>query len=60
MPLPKEARWGLLQANAKQPTIGKLIDDAMLSIESSNNSLKLGTFDRLIEGGFKFFIYKYI
>src|SRR5262249_18567050 len=27
--VPKEARWSHLQNNAKQPTIGKLIDDAM-------------------------------
>ena len=27
--VPKEARWSYLKANAKQPTIGKLIDDAM-------------------------------
>ena len=32
----KEARWAHLQANAKQPTIGKLVDDAMLAIEKSN------------------------
>src|SRR3954469_7869651 len=38
--VPKEARWSHLQANAKQPTIGKLIDDAMLAIENSNASLK--------------------
>jgi type I restriction enzyme M protein len=38
--VPKEARWSHLQANAKQPTIGKLIDDAMLAIESANASLK--------------------
>lgn len=38
--VPKEARWGYLQANAKLPTIGKLIDDAMLAIEKSNTSLK--------------------
>jgi type I restriction enzyme M protein len=38
--VPKDARWSHLQANAKQPTIGKLIDDAMLAIESSNASLK--------------------
>ena len=31
--VPKEARWSHLQANAKQPTIGKLIDDAMTEIE---------------------------
>ena len=38
--VPKEARWSHLQANAKQPTIGKLIDDAMLAIEKDNPSLK--------------------
>lgn len=38
--VPKGARWTHLQASAKQPTIGKLIDDAMLAIESSNPSLK--------------------
>ena len=32
----KEARWQHLQANAKQPTIGKLIDDAMDAIEKEN------------------------
>ena len=32
---PKEARWSHLQANAKQPTIGKLIDDAMAAIEKA-------------------------
>ncbi len=34
--VPKEARWSHLQANAKQTTIGKLIDDAMLAIEAKN------------------------
>lgn len=38
--VPREARWSHLQANAKQPTIGKLIDDAMLAIEARNESLK--------------------
>ena len=38
--VPKEARWSHLQANAKKPTIGKLVDDAMLAIERSNASLK--------------------
>ena len=38
--VPKEARWSHLQANAKQPTIGKLIDDAMVAIEHDNVSLK--------------------
>lgn len=38
--VPKEARWSHLQAKAKQPTIGKDIDDAMLAIEANNASLK--------------------
>ncbi|MFC3119357.1 type I restriction-modification system subunit M N-terminal domain-containing protein [Jhaorihella thermophila] len=40
--VPKEARWSHLQASAKQPTIGKIIDDAMLAIEKDNPSLKGG------------------
>lgn len=38
--VPKAARWAQLQASAKQPTIGKLIDDAMAAIEKDNPSLK--------------------
>jgi type I restriction enzyme M protein len=38
--VPAEARWKHLQANAKQPDIGKLIDDAMVAIERENPSLK--------------------
>ena len=38
--VPAKARWGYLQANAKQPTIGRLIDDAMVMIEHDNPSLK--------------------
>lgn len=38
--VPKEARWSFLRANAKQPTIGKLVDDAMFAIERDNRSLK--------------------
>lgn len=38
--VPKDARWTQLQANAKQPTIGTLIDDAMRAIEKDNESLK--------------------
>jgi type I restriction enzyme M protein len=38
--VPKEARWSHLQDNAKQPTIGKLIDDAMSEIEKHNPGLK--------------------
>ena len=38
--VPAVARWSHLQNNAKQPTIGKLIDDAMVEIEKENPSLK--------------------
>lgn len=38
--IPKEARWEYLVANAKQPTIGVLIDDAMDAVERDNSSLK--------------------
>lgn len=38
--VPKKARWSHLQANAKQSTIGTLIDDAMRAIEKDNDSLK--------------------
>jgi type I restriction enzyme M protein len=38
--VPKEARWSHLQANAKLPTIGTLIDDAMRAIEKDNESHK--------------------
>ena len=38
--VPKEARWSLIKDNSKNPRIGIMIDDAMDSIEKSNNSLK--------------------
>ncbi len=38
--VPKEARWSYLKANAPQPTIGTLVDDAMAAIERDNPSLK--------------------
>ena len=38
--VPKEARWSHLQANAKRPEVGTLIDDAMRAIEKDNESLK--------------------
>ncbi|WP_044988873.1 N-6 DNA methylase [Sorangium cellulosum] len=38
--VPKEARWAAIQANAKQPKIGQVIDDAMVAIERDNLSLK--------------------
>jgi len=38
--VPKDARWSFLQGKAKQPSIGKLLDDAMVAIERDNASLK--------------------
>ncbi len=38
--VPPTARWSHLQANAKQPSIGKLIDEAMIAIEKDNENLK--------------------
>jgi type I restriction enzyme M protein len=38
--VPKEARWAHLKASAPQPTIGRLVDDAMAAIERDNSSLK--------------------
>ncbi len=38
--VPPDARWGSLQKNAKQPGIGKLIDQAMDAIERDNPTLK--------------------
>lgn len=38
--VPPDARWSYLQKNAKQPTIGKIVDDAMYAVERDNASLK--------------------
>jgi len=38
--VPKAARWDGLQGNAKQPTIGRLVDDAMVAVERDNPTLK--------------------
>lgn len=38
--VPPSARWKFLQSHAKQPTIGKTVDDAMDAIERENASLK--------------------
>jgi type I restriction enzyme M protein len=38
--VPPEARWSHLKAQAKQPTIGQLVDDAMSGIERDNASLQ--------------------
>jgi len=38
--VPIEARWSFLQGKAKQPDIGKVLDDAMTAIERDNPDLK--------------------
>ncbi|HPB51582.1 MAG TPA: class I SAM-dependent DNA methyltransferase [Myxococcota bacterium] len=38
--VPPEARWSHLAANARQPSIGRLVDDAMAAVERDNPSLK--------------------
>ena len=38
--VPERARWEYIQNNAKQPEIGKMIDDAMDDIEKRNANLK--------------------
>ena len=38
--VPKEARWSHLMAAAKLPTIGKVVDDAMVALERDNPRLK--------------------
>ena len=41
----KEARWGYLKDNAKDPKIGQIIDDAMILIEKENSTLS-GVLDK--------------
>ena len=38
--VPPVARWGHLKSQTRQPTIGRLIDDAMIAIEQDNPALK--------------------
>lgn len=38
--VPAQARWERIRSQAKQPTIGKIIDDALTAIEADNPSLK--------------------
>ena len=38
--VPPEARWQHLKSQTRQPTIGRLIDDAMIAIERDNPALK--------------------
>jgi type I restriction enzyme M protein len=36
--VPQQARWEFFQKNAKQVTISRLLDDAMIAIEKDNGS----------------------
>ncbi len=38
--VPEEARWSYLSGRARQPEIGRLIDDAMTALERDNKALK--------------------
>ena len=38
--VPPEARWSHLKAQAKQPVVGRLVDNAMAAIERDNSVLK--------------------
>ena len=38
--VPPEARWQHLQSQARQPTIGRLVDDAMTAVERDNPALR--------------------
>lgn len=38
--VPAEARWATLKSQARQPSIGTLVDDAMTAIERDNPALK--------------------
>ncbi len=38
--VPEKARWSYIQSHAKQPEIGKIIDEAMEEIENKNPKLK--------------------
>jgi len=38
--VPPEARWSFLKARARQPEIGRIVDDAMTAIERDNPTLK--------------------
>lgn len=38
--VPADARWEQFKASARQPEIGQIIDDAMVSVEQANPSLK--------------------
>lgn len=41
---PSISMWSHLKVNAKQSTIGQLVDKVMLALERDNSSLKSGSF----------------
>ena len=47
--VPQTARWGYLRDNATSPTIGKMIDAAMIEIEKENPRLK-GVLPKIMRG----------
>jgi type I restriction enzyme M protein len=47
--VPPEARWAHLKAQARQPTIGRLVDDAMTAIERANPELDKSRLGQLID-----------
>jgi len=51
--VPREARWATLLASAKLPTIGKIVDDAMLAIERAN-AHRQNNFDGILTGRIDF------
>ena len=38
--VPREARWSNLQDNARQPAIGRIVDEAMIAVERDNPVLR--------------------
>lgn len=38
--VPDTARWSYIQQHAKQPNLGRILDDALLALENSNKALK--------------------
>ena len=38
--VPPEARWGNIQSQARQPTIGQIVDSAMIVMERENPALR--------------------
>jgi len=48
--VPQDARWSLLQSKAKQPQIGKIVDDAIYGQESNQTTWRLAKMNLAIRG----------